>query len=327
MSKNIITRREFLKTISISPFLVSLPMNQGCFLQQPVEVSLVKDTNDSYAIKRALELIGGLDFLNIGDSVLLKLALNSSNPFPATTSPSMISELIALLKDRGAGDILVGDRSAYGRDTMYCMEETGIYQAAIDSGAEVVVFEDNDTVHVKPAGAVHWPEGFSVPRLFNQVDHIIALPRLSTHAMAGFTMGLKIFVGAIPPDERLQMHTSHGLSSSFLKCLAEIALCSDKIRLSILDARQGFSKGGPDEGTLVTPGIIIASKSLVGADAVGLALLKTIGTTSQLMNMRVWDHPTIARGIEVFAPYLTLATIDLLSEGIDNMDAINEQLQ
>ena len=327
MSRNIITRREFLKTISISPFLVSLSMSQGCFLQEPVKVSLVKNASDSYALKRALELIAGLDFINIGDSVLLKIALNSSNPFPATTSPSMISELIVLLKDKGAGDILVGDRSAYGRDTMYCMEETGIYQAAIDSGAEVVVFEDSDTVHVKPSGAIHWPEGFSIPRLFNQVDHIIALPRLSTHAMAGFTMGLKIFVGAIPPDERLQMHTSHGLSSAFLKCLAEIALCSDKIRLCILDARQGFSRGGPDEGTVVSPGIVLASKSLVGVDAVGLALLKTIGTTSQLMNMRVWDHPTIARGVEIFAPYLTSATMDLLSEGIDNMDAINEQLQ
>ena len=112
-----------------------------------------------------------------------------------------------------------------------------------------------------------------------------------------------------------------------MKCLAEIALCSDKIRLSILDARQGFSEGGPDEGKVVTPGIMIASKSLVGADAVGLALLKSIGTTPKLMDMRVWDHPTIARGIEVFAPYLTPATLDLRSEGIDIIDTIKDHLQ
>jgi len=327
MRSNIITRREFLIKASLSPLLLSLSINQGCFLQQPVTVSLVKDTDDAYALKRAIELIGGLDFLKMGDSVLLKLALNSANPFPATTSPFMISELVTLLKEHGAGDIFVGDRSAYGRDTMYAMEETGIYQAAIDSGAEVIVFEDNDTVHVKPEGALYWPEGFSVPRLFNRVDHIIALPRLSTHAMAGFTMGLKIFVGALPPDERMVMHTKYLLTPSFLKCLAEIALCSDKIRLSILDARQGFSEGGPDEGTVVTPGIIIASKSLVGADAVGLALLKSIGTTPQLMDMRVWDHPTIARAIEVYSPYLTPAAMDLRSEGIDTMDAIKEHLQ
>jgi len=326
MSAKIITRREFLQKVSLSPFLLSLSLNLGCFLQQPVTVSIVKDTDDAYALQRALELIGGLDFLHPGDSVLLKLALNSANPFPATTSPFMITELVALLKDKGAGDIIVGDRSAYGRDTVYAMKETGIYQAAIDSGAEIVVFDEHDTVRVKPKAALHWPDGFSVPRLFNQVDHIIALPRLSTHAMAGFTMGLKIFVGALPPDERLEMHTAYGLSSSFLKCLAEIALCSDKIRLSILDARQGFSERGPDEGRVVSPGIIIASKSLVGTDAVGLALLKSIGTTTQLMDMRVWDHPTIARAIEVYSPYLTPATMDLLYEGIDTIDAIKEHL-
>ena len=182
MSSNTVTRREFLQKVSLSPLLLSLSLNPGCFLQQPVTVSLVKDTDDSYAIQRALELIGGLDFLHIGDSVLLKLALNSANPFPATTSPVLLSELITLLKDHGAGDIVVGDRSAYGRDTMYCLQETGIYQAAVDSGAEVVVFDENDTVRVKPERAIHWPDGFSVPRLFNQVDHIIALPRLSTHA-------------------------------------------------------------------------------------------------------------------------------------------------
>ena len=327
MSSNTVTRREFLQKVSLSPLLLSLSLNPGCFLQQPVTVSLVKDTDDSYAIQRALELIGGLDFLHIGDSVLLKLALNSANPFPATTSPVLLSELITLLKDHGAGDIVVADRSKYGSDTMHCMQETGIYQAAVDSGAEVVVFDENDAVRVKPERAIHWPDGFSVPRLFNQVDHIIALPRLSTHAMAGFTMGLKIFVGALPPEERMVMHTAYGLSPGFLKCLAEIALCSDKIRLSILDARQGFSEGGPDEGTVVSPGIIIASKSLVGADAVGLALLKSIGTTPQLMDVRVWDHPTIARAIEVHSPYLTPSTIDLRAEGIDTIDVIQEHLQ
>jgi hypothetical protein len=45
------------------------------------------------------------------------------------------------------------------------------------------------------------------------------------------------------------------------------------------------------------------------------------------MDMRVWDHPTIARAIEVYSPYLTPAAMDLRSEGIDTMDAIKEHLQ
>lgn len=326
MSTPTINRREFLKAVSLSPCLLALSLNQGCTLPQPVTVSLVKDSDDGYALRRSLELIGGLDFIKPGDRVLLKLALNSSNPFPATTSPALVTALIALLWDRGVGEVIVGDRSAYGRDTLYCLHETGIYQAAIDSGAEVAVFDEHDTVRVKPQMAIHWPEGFSVPRLFDQIDHIIALPRLSTHAMAGFTMGLKIFVGALPPEERLAMHTTYLLSPGFLNCLAEIALCSDKIRLSILDARQGFSEGGPDEGTVVSPGIIMASRSLVGADAVGLALLQSLGTIQELMAVRVWDHPTIARAVKVYSPHLTPATLVLRAEGVDIIDDIKARL-
>ena len=59
------------------------------------------------------------------------------------------------------------------------------------------------------------------------------------------------------------------------------------MRLSLLDARRGFNAGGPDSGDLIEPGIMIASTNLAAADAVGLALLKAIGTTPALMALDV----------------------------------------
>ena len=317
-----ITRREFLRIVGSSSLFMTLPLSGGCLDVRDYAVSMVKDGDDAYSIRRALDLIGGLDFLRPGDSVLLKLALNSPNSFPATTSPEMVTEVIKLLKEGGAGDILVGDKSPVWRDTMDCMEKTGIYQAAVDGGAKAVEFKDDDMVHVKPEQALHWPGGFFIPTLFDQVDHIIVLPTLRTHLMAGFTMGLKIFVGAIPQDDRSFMHRSPG----FFPGIAELALCTDKIRLSILDARQGFSEDGPDSGTLIAPGIVIASKNIVAADAVGIALLKAVGTTFALMATRVWDHPTIKRGVEVLSPSLAPETIDIRGEGIDSMEEIRGQL-
>jgi uncharacterized protein (DUF362 family) len=322
MDRKETTRREFLKILGGSSLLMMLPMSEGCLDLQGYPVSVVKNTDDSYSIKRALDMIGGLDFLKSGDSVLLKLALNSPNPFPATTSPSMVSELIKLLQDRGAGDILVGDKSPAWRDTMDCMKKTGIYQAAINEGAGAVEFEDGEMVHVNPELATHWPDGFSMPKIFNQVDHIIALPTLRTHLLAGFTMGLKIFVGVLPQDDRAFIHRS----PDFLQGIAEIALCTDKIRLSILDARQGFSEDGPDQGTLINPNILLASKNVVAADAVGLALLKSIGTTPDLMSTSVWDHPTIKRGVQIFSPSLSLETMDIRGEGLDTIAEIEDQL-
>lgn len=324
MSDMGITRRELLKVLGTSSLLFSLPINVGCPLPQITRVSLVKNPDDSYAIKRAIELAGGLDFIIPGDSVLLKVALNFSDPFPATTSPLVVSELIALLKDRGAGDIFVGDRSPSWQDTMNCMEKTGIYEAAIDAHAEAIVFEEKDMVPVKPEFATHWPDGFSMPSLFNKVDHIISLPTLRAHRLAGFTMGLKNFVGAIPQDDRFFMHDS----PNFLQMVAEIPLCTNKIHLTVLDAREGWStiKPGVEGGTVINPGIVIASKNIVGADVVGFGLLKHFGTTSDLMEISIWNHPIIKRAVEVYSPFLRFETLQLRSEGIENIDEIRTQL-
>ena len=158
-----ITRREFLRIVGSSSLFMTLPLSGGCLNVRDYAVSMVKDADDAYSIRRALDLIGGLDFLKPGDSVLLKLALNSPNSFPATTSPTMVTEVIKLLKERGAGDIWVGDKSPVWRDTMDCMEKTGLYQAAVDAGAETVEFKDDDMVHVQPGHALHWPGGFFIP--------------------------------------------------------------------------------------------------------------------------------------------------------------------
>ncbi|MGA1869415.1 MAG: DUF362 domain-containing protein [bacterium] len=325
-----ISRRQFIKLVGYSSLILSQPIGGGCG-SRPSQtksdttfftVSLVKDTDESYAIDRAIELAGGLNFILPGDTILLKLALNSPYPFPATTSPFIVAHLIKRLKERGAGEIYVGDKSPRWQDTMSCMEETGIYQTTVNAGAYIAIFEDNEMIPVKPVAATHWPVGFSIPTLFTRVDHIIALPTLRTHVHANFTMGIKSFVGALPQSDRDKMHNS----LHFFERIAEIPLCTDKIRLSLLDARSGFNSEGPDSGNLITPGIIIASKNLVASDIAGLALLKSFGTTSQLTSSDIWGHPTIKRAIEIYSPTLSIHTLNLVYEGIDNIEEIRNQL-
>src|SRR5262245_14536642 len=54
-----------------------------------------------------------LDFswLKPGDSVLIKVACNSHHTHPSTTSPSGVAGLVAELKARGAGRVIVADQS------------------------------------------------------------------------------------------------------------------------------------------------------------------------------------------------------------------------
>ena len=73
MNRREMTRREFLKIVGSSSMLMTLPMSGGCLNWQGFTVSLVKDPDDSYAVRKSLDMIEGLDFLNSGDNVLLKL--------------------------------------------------------------------------------------------------------------------------------------------------------------------------------------------------------------------------------------------------------------
>src|SRR5512137_1645111 len=57
---------------------------------------------------------------------------------------------------------------------------------------------------------------------------------------------------------------------------------------------RGFSHGGPDKGALIKPGLLLASKDRVAIDAVGVALLRIYGTTSEVMKGRIFEQEQIA---------------------------------
>ena len=346
MNGRSMSRRLFLRLLGSSSFSLAVPvvgatghLLSGCTPPicgedpgfpgdgscGPVPISLVSDPDPAVMIERAVELVGGLDFLSPGETVLIKPVVNSANPFPATTSPFLLGKVIELLEARGAGRVILGERAPVWRDTLGNLRETGLYQAARDGGLgeeDIVVFEDDDFVPVNPPLAVNWGGGFSRPAVFDEVDHIVLLPTIRTHAITEITMGMKSLVGAIPPSDRDRMH----LSLNILPKIAELQTCTEKIRLSILDARQGFSDGGPDEGTLITPGMVIAGTNVTAVDAVGLALLRHLGTTPMLMLTKVWSFLMIARGVAVDADLRSASGMDFLAEGIDCIDSITCQL-
>ena len=63
------------------------------------------------SVREAAQAATDFSWLSKGDSVLIKPALNSGNPYPATTSPEGIKAMVALLKEKGANRVLVSDMS------------------------------------------------------------------------------------------------------------------------------------------------------------------------------------------------------------------------
>jgi uncharacterized protein (DUF362 family) len=260
-----------------------------------------------------LAVTDNLSWLKKGETVLLKLALNSPNPYPATTHPLSIKVVADVLVERGA-TVVVGDQSGIEHvvqgpkgvirgSSKACYAKSGM---GGKSGYELVGFEEGDwdkgffkfeSDHTKS-----WSNGFYVTDWVRKADHIINLPRVSTHAQAGVTLGFKCWVGLLREDSRMEFHANgpfnafiraaaHGSnlksvddkSNSFFEKMVEISLAiQPKLRATLFTATQAQVTFGPDRrvaglfsSKVVTPetGLVFASVDPVAAEVFALAFL------------------------------------------------------
>lgn len=241
------------------------------------------------AVRAAAESATGFSWLKPGDAVFIKVALNSGHPYPATTSPDAVSAVASLLREKGAGRVIVGDMAGIEHlklmphgiakgSTRRLMEKTGMAAAVAEAGAETHFFEeagwDGFYGEAAPAGG-NWKEKLMVPAILKEVDHIVLLPRCGRHVIAGATLGMKAAVGYMRTDTRTEYHRD---AASLQEKTAEanfITVLRDKQRLVLTLADKVLTTFGPDMGYVATPqtGLVIASPSVVAHDMVSFAWL------------------------------------------------------
>jgi len=240
------------------------------------------------AVRQTAEAATDFSWLSHGDTVLLKPAGNSKNVYPATTSPLAVVAMTRLLKEKGAGRVILCDKSGVQSvyqthdhvrgSTRQCFQNNGLHQAATEAGAEVIYFEetpyDSFFLDTPPQGS-HWKSGIWMPGLIEKADHIILLPRVSRHVLAGSTLGLKMAIGWMRDDSRLELHRD---AATFYQKIAEIhhlPSIQKRLRLTLSVATKTLAAFGPDFGTVaeLDPGLVFASTSLMAHDLVSLAVL------------------------------------------------------
>ncbi len=191
-------------------------------------------------------------------SILIKINLNTAKPYPASTSPAFLVALIDFLKGLGIQNIKVGDCSAnYALPTMRVAEKAGILEAMGDP-AEMVCFDRGSWVKVPING--HFLKHVTIPEAVYETDRIIALANMKTHSQADFSFGLKLGVGFMHPLERQELHHSHLQEKS-----VEINLAIQP-DLTIIDGREAFISGGPDEGKIAECGNLIIGTDQIAVD-------------------------------------------------------------
>jgi uncharacterized protein (DUF362 family) len=240
------------------------------------------------AVRAAALAVDDLGWLSRGDTVLLKVASNSGNPYPATTDPVAVRALAELLLARGARRVIVADMSGvqfvrFWKDGLrgssrVLMERNGIARAARDAGAELQAFEEagwDGFFEDRPAVGGTWAGPVMLPAVLREVDHVVLLPRTSRHLLAGSTLGLKAAVGWWRHDSRLEYHRDAATFSEKTADANSVPTIVAKQRLVLTSATQVLASFGPDQGHVHTPdsGLVFASPSVVAHDMTSLAWL------------------------------------------------------
>lgn len=259
------------------------------------KVSLIKTPDRHEGVNRAIDLLK----INpvSGKSVLLKPNFNTADQFPGSTHHDTLEAIILRLKAMKAKSITVGERSG-PPDTADVMREKGIYALCEKHGVKLINFEElppADWVRIKPE-RTHWRSGFDVARPVLDAECVVAACCLKTHAYGGvFTMSLKLAVGITHKRNMTELHTSF---MSMRKMIAEINQAYSPA-LIVLDAIEGFVDKGPARGPKKRADVIVAGTDRIAIDAVGLAILKELGSNKDIMDTRIFDQEQMSRAVEL----------------------------
>jgi uncharacterized protein (DUF362 family) len=212
--------------------------------EPPVTATLgiAKSASVRQAVRDAVELSGGLDFIRDGQRVLIKPNQVGPQWHPVTTNPEVLYEVARMAGEAGAREIFVSDRcvGTFSDTTVVarmCRHYEAAMEAQTDLGQGVKVLSvplDQAEPYLAP-GSSTWrtirhpraehfvddgkPVGFQLAELLFQVDHVINVPCAKCHTQLWYTGAMKAFVGmsSIPTRQFF-----HGRSSSGLQKIPEM---------------------------------------------------------------------------------------------------------
>ncbi len=277
--------------------------------EHETRVAVVKTEDRKEGIQKAVSLLN-LDGKFEDSEVLIKPNFNTADPFPASTHNDTLVKIVEELRNQEANSITLGERSG-PPPTDQVLSDKGIYELAENLDIDLVNFDElpEEALPVQNPPKSHWSDGFRVARPILEADRVVSTPCLKTHQFGGeFTMSLKLSVGIVPRRGYNYMGELHS-SSNMRKMIAEINQVYSP-GLILMDAMKVFTDGGPSYGDRESPNLVVAGTDRIAIDAVGIAILKTLGSNEEIMGTDAFQQEQIKRAIE-------------LGLGVDGPDKIN----
>ncbi len=287
-----------------SPTSPPLPSPQPTDTPAPVTapqtpVSIIY--TDSYApqtlhtrVQALLDSIGGVeDIVRPGDRVAIKVNLTGGthvswheniSPIESyVTHPEVVRAVAQLARDAGASKLYIVEAVyEWASYTLWGYEEV-----AQSTGATLI---DLNTPAPYPSfvqmpGGGHIYPDFMVNPILQEIDTFISIAKMKCHWCCGVTHAMKNLIGLVPAVHYRLNETDnnrsafHGTGETFSHRLPWIIMDLNQARpidLAIIDGIKTTEGGeGPWIHSLspVAPGVLIASKDPVAADAVATAAM------------------------------------------------------
>ncbi|MBM4340228.1 MAG: DUF362 domain-containing protein [Deltaproteobacteria bacterium] len=307
-----VNRRDFLKVTGTAGAALFLGMSGGRTMSNTTSrVALVKTDDRKNGVKASLKTL----HINPakGKDVLIKPNFNTADITPGSTHNDTLVALVEEVWEMGAKSISLGERSY--PPTQEVMEKKGILPILNRLNVKVINFDDlgsKDWVLFKPKKS-HWPNGFRIARPILDSECLISTCCLKTHQYGGiFTLSLKLHVGVVPTSRHGYEYMGELHSSPYQrKMIAEINE-PFKPALVVLDGIDAFVDGGPMTGKRAKGDVFLASTDRVATDAVGVALLKFLGSNPSIMKPKIFDQEQIARAVELGLGALSPSEIEVV---------------
>ncbi len=229
---------------------------------------IAKISNLHDDISNSLEFIKWRDSVRNDSTVFVKP--NFTYPFykeGITTSPLVLKELLAVLKDR-ADRVIIGESD--GGNHSFTADQAfnghGMSGICKETGAELVNLSKlpaqyiEDTIQGKMV-KVQVPD-----LLIDEIDSFISVPVLKVHVMTLVTLSMKNLWGCYPDTMRCLQHKN---LSRKLTLLTRVL----NPKIALIDGTYALNGHGPMYGDAIQSDLILAANNPVVADAFGASVM------------------------------------------------------
>ncbi len=291
------------------------------------KIAIISTKDRIYGVNKSFELLG-INPVKDKD-VIFKPNFNTADAPPASSSMETIKQMIIKIKEMGAKSITLAERSGPAV-TEEVLQEKGVYELSKELDFKVVdlsVAPKEDYVQVNVEGS-KWKDGFLFSKLYHEAECVVETCCLKTHMYGGhFTLSLKNATGLVPRREELGnlMKELHGTEHQ-RKMIADMNAVYHW-DLIIMDGIVTFVDGGPMKGTLKEANVFVAGTDKIAVDAVGVALLRMLGTTDEVSKGSIFKQEQIARAVELNLGIASPDEIEFITDGSEESAKLVEKIK